>query len=450
MTTSHNRSHPLKGIISSNDDPNLCAVCSVCIVDRQETSLNNCCGAAICRQCWPQPVKYPIAPCPLCHSSGASRASIGRLKKHAKSGRPWAQFALGVCYSHGLQVKQSVTDGRRWYEKAAKQNHPDAAYSIGSLYLNGQGCDVDLSKAREFFQRGMEWDGGVSRAHREADGLILVAASYLQSNLEDRCERALSILLPLTGTDPDNSDASAEARFRVAQVRFEVGNLQSAYSWYCSVATAASAHSRSQDFIDTAAYNAMLCCTDGRLSIQAPVKWWCWRSVSLQVGIGADESFPPAVIAAATVRILGRLTRLPFFIADLLFRRVAIRRNPPNYPPIAHSYVNAQLRFWARLAKKRSISGNVDLCDRREMIEELVRIFRELRLLRDTCGGCGAAFEGKDRKFCRGCRTYCYCSHGCQKLHWNRKEGGHREDCKAATELKRKLREAKMQAGVSH
>jgi hypothetical protein len=256
-----------------------------------------------------------------------------------------------------------------------KQNNPDAAHNLGLLYLRGRGCDVDLSKAREFFQRGMELDGGVSRPHRDAVGLVEVARLYLQSDLEDRFERALSILLPLTGTDPDNSDASVAARFQVAQVRFKEGNFQSAYSWYCSVAIAASAaltEGRNQIFMDDAAYNAMLCCKSDRLGM------------------------------------------------------------------------HAQLRYWARLAKKTITSGSLDLIGRRRRIGWIVCAFRELRLLRDTCGGCGAAFEGEDRKFCRGCRTYCYCSRECQKMHWNCKEDGHREDCKAATELKRKLKEAKV------
>ena len=215
----------------------------------------------------------------------------------------------------------------------------------------------------------MELDGGMSRPHREADGLVEVAGFYLQSNLEDRYERVLSILLPLTGTDPDNSDASAAARFQVGYARYEEGHFQSAYSWFCSVATV---NGRDRECTGGSTYNAMLCCMGDRLGM------------------------------------------------------------------------HAQLRFWARLAKKRSISGSLDLSDRRRRIEHIVYNFRELRLLRDTCGGCGAAFEGEDRKFCRGCRTFCYCSRKCQKMHWNRKEDGHREDCKAATELKQKLKEAKM------
>ena len=105
--------------------------------------------------------------------------------------------------------------------------------------------------------------------------------------------------------------------------------------------------------------------------------------------------------------------------------------------------------FWAKLAKRVSLSVGLDPNQRLTRIQTIVEILRSARRLRNTCGGCGTEFEGKERKFCRGCKKFCYCSRECQKMHWNRKKDGHREDCKGAVELKQKLKEARRQSKAS-
>ena len=102
----------------------------------------------------------------------------------------------------------------------------------------------------------------------------------------------------------------------------------------------------------------------------------------------------------------------------------------------------AQSRFFASKLKISSM-GIEEPEMKREAIELVILYQRSFRQLRDSCGGCGVTFEGKARKFCRGCRTFCYCSRECQTMHWNRKKGGHREDCLGLVELKKKLREAR-------
>ena len=76
----------------------------------------------------------------------------------------------------------------------------------------------------------------------------------------------------------------------------------------------------------------------------------------------------------------------------------------------------AQAKFWARFAKKTLRHPRLNSENRIARVQKLVSIQRKLRDLRDTCGGCGAEFEGKERKFCRACRAYCYCSRECQKI----------------------------------
>ena len=60
----------------------------------------------------------------------------------------------------------------------------------------------------------------------------------------------------------------------------------------------------------------------------------------------------------------------------------------------------------------------------------------KLREMRNSCCGCGSTLEGGTRKYCRCCRTYCYCNENCQKKHW---DNGHRKECKEVEEHMRNI-----------
>ena len=120
----------LKGIVSTNVDPNLCALCSDPLTGPRSDSDNPwisiCCGKQTCSTCHDSGATYEQKAdrCLLCNATQIGR--IGLFKKQAKKGHPWGQYHLGVRFSEGDGVAKSEFEATRWFRKAAAQGHPDA------------------------------------------------------------------------------------------------------------------------------------------------------------------------------------------------------------------------------------------------------------------------------------------------------------------------------------
>ena len=264
----------------------------------------------------------------------------------------------------------------RWYEKAAKNNHPDALALMGLLHMYGQmGFVLDLEKGRRCIELAKDADSVSFSMHMKT--LSNLAEIYLAGVEDDKIDRALSILLPLVvECDLKGLPLPMIVRFMLGYTRYLEGDFLDSLRWYTSCALERDFSLQEKEtLIHVAVFNSMSCC--GQLQ------------------------FP------------------------------------------------AQNKVWGGAVKKELMSPYVSYTYRSERVAALVQAQRLWRSMRDTCGGCGVAFEGKERKFCRGCKTFCYCSRECQKMHWNRKKNGHREDCKGAMELKRKLKEARRQSKAS-
>ena len=114
----------------------------------------------------------------------------------------------------------------------------------------------------------------------------------------------------------------------------------------------------------------------------------------------------------------------------------------------AYSKNHALSKLWFSIASQmKNQYVAVDGSTKKELSWSDVKSWQDyiqsnLRKNRDSCGGCGAALQGDTRKYCRGCKAYCYCSKDCQKMHWNRKKDSHRDECKEAKEHWEKAVEA--------
>jgi hypothetical protein len=61
--------------------------------------------------------------------------------------------------------------------------------------------------------------------------------------------------------------------------------------------------------------------------------------------------------------------------------------------------------------------------------------------MESTCFSCGKprSASGENMKSCSGCKCAIYCSKGCQRAHWKKKNGGHKTMCKKIQALKLKV-----------
>ena len=83
----------------------------------------------------------------------------------ARRGYAPAQLVLGRLYWH----EKAYEEARRWLEKAALQNLPEAAYLLSDLYQFGRGIEADYEEALRWLRRAAEQD--YERAQRQLRGM---------------------------------------------------------------------------------------------------------------------------------------------------------------------------------------------------------------------------------------------------------------------------------------
>ncbi|MCF6289927.1 MAG: tetratricopeptide repeat protein [Desulfobacterales bacterium] len=92
----------------------------------------------------------------------AQGAGLADLTAAAEKGDPTAQTTLGERYATGRGVKKDYGTARRWYEKAAAQDHANGLRALGVLYEMGRGVKKNPAKAAQLYRRAA--DLGMARA----------------------------------------------------------------------------------------------------------------------------------------------------------------------------------------------------------------------------------------------------------------------------------------------
>lgn len=69
---------------------------------------------------------------------GSSPQEIKFCHQAAEQGETAAQYQLGLCYANGRGVGRDLSQAARWYDKAAKSGHADAASRLNVILLHNQ------------------------------------------------------------------------------------------------------------------------------------------------------------------------------------------------------------------------------------------------------------------------------------------------------------------------
>lgn len=90
----------------------------------------------------------------------------------AKEGNAKAQYNVGLLYALGKGAQKSVSNARKWYEKAAKQGNAKAQYNLGKLYHDTAQHDAHAyEKAKYWYEKAVQ--GGVVEANNNLASLYI-------------------------------------------------------------------------------------------------------------------------------------------------------------------------------------------------------------------------------------------------------------------------------------
>ncbi len=127
----------------------------------------------------------------------------------AREGNPAAQLRLGLLYYHGHGVRESDTESKLWFERAARQGNAEAQFQLANMYLyglvdGGLGEDHDRQAALWYFAAGRQ-------GHADAQyslGILFLAGKGVVQNPQE-AEKWIR-----RAADQGHADASAYLRGR--------------------------------------------------------------------------------------------------------------------------------------------------------------------------------------------------------------------------------------------
>jgi hypothetical protein len=80
-------------------------------------------------------------------AEGYATWTVPDLIKRANQGDARAEYALGMRYANGTEVKQDYRQAKQWFVRAAEQGHVRAQEKVAASFFQGRGGPQDYAKA---------------------------------------------------------------------------------------------------------------------------------------------------------------------------------------------------------------------------------------------------------------------------------------------------------------
>jgi len=112
--------------------------------------------------------------------------------EEARWGDIEAQYTIGWMYLNGEGIGQDNEQAAIWFERAAENGHPYAMFRIADMYQNGLGVEQDKAMAAQWFRNAAETgatrtdEAAYSAQLRQMQRATWSASQERQMQLEDR------------------------------------------------------------------------------------------------------------------------------------------------------------------------------------------------------------------------------------------------------------------------
>ena len=88
----------------------------------------------------------------LAFNRGDYKTSYNLIRPLAKKGFAQAQYSLGIMYEKGKGVDLNLKKAKKWFQLSAQQGISKAQFKLGLVYRNGQGGEKNYSKAIKWWE----------------------------------------------------------------------------------------------------------------------------------------------------------------------------------------------------------------------------------------------------------------------------------------------------------